>query len=424
MLPKDVWLRRGRSNQVSVVQVVKKLYKQKRTERKTFENFEQLFHNMSSSDVLGNDLFFPNFGEEADDLGPLQDFDNFAPAPAPMFNDTSLGAWEDQDFSAPAPAIDAGFSAPAPAIDASFSAPAPAIDASFLAQELPAPAPVACPRCTSSMPVFSVSCPCGFSVVADPEAAPASTTPSVSKPVRQTQLTKPRAASSKPKVARTAKTESQRTLEATEARERELRQQLRQVEQNHAVLREYSNLLRKLLASAQVKVSSATNPFNVVGGRPKRLFRCSKSDASSSSTQRSRCAKSSDCTDSKRIQMPAVRRREELQAPKSKRPAIIRTFESATTATDQNPAPMSPSSTDSVDMDHGSLAGLPIFDDADCQELGDLVLPSGDEWFTGMPPCKSARIADDAAAGKDRADSFSSSLLSPFLALASAEASW
>eukprot|EP00750_Incisomonas_marina_P017362 INCI20277.1.p1 GENE.INCI20277.1~~INCI20277.1.p1 ORF type:complete len:384 (+),score=57.43 INCI20277.1:50-1201(+) len=383
---------------------------------------------MSSSDVLGNDLFFPNFGEETDDLGPLQDFDHFAPAPAPMFNDTSLGAWED-DFSAPAPAIDAGFSAPAPAIDSSFSAPAPAIDAAFLTQDMPAPAPVAsdwtCPRCTSSMPVFSVSCPCGFSVVANPEAAPVSpvsTKPShlVTKPARLTQLTKPRAAST-PKVL-TAKTESQRTLEATEARERELRQQLRQVEQNHAVLREYSNLLRKLLASAQVKVSSATNPFNVVGGRPKRLFRCSKSEPSATSTQRSRCTKLSGCTNSKRVQMPAVRRREEPQAPKPTRPAIIRTFESATTATDQNPAPMSPCSTDSVDMEHGSLAGLPIFDDADCQELGDLVLPSGDEWFTGMPPCKSARIADDA--GKDRADSFSSSLLSPFLALASAEASW
>lgn len=66
------------------------------------------------------------------------------------------------------------------------------------------------------------------------------------------------------------------TLEATETRERALHAELQQVEQNHAVLREYSNMLRKLLASAQVKVSRMINPFNLYGSRPKRLFRSSK----------------------------------------------------------------------------------------------------------------------------------------------------
>jgi hypothetical protein len=66
------------------------------------------------------------------------------------------------------------------------------------------------------------------------------------------------------------------TLEATETRERALHMELQQVEQNHAVLREYSNMLRKLLASAQVKVSRVINPFNLCGSRPKRLFRSSK----------------------------------------------------------------------------------------------------------------------------------------------------
>lgn len=78
---------------------------------------------------------------------------------------------------------------------------------------------------------------------------------------------------------------SYHSLEATESRERALHNELQQVEQNHAILREYSNMLRKLLASAQVKVPRMINPFNLYGSRPKRLFRSSKAKAAASSRQ-------------------------------------------------------------------------------------------------------------------------------------------
>ena len=77
----------------------------------------------------------------------------------------------------------------------------------------------------------------------------------------------------------TAHQTTHHSLDATEQRERQLQSKLREVEQNHAVLREYNNLLRKLLASSQVKVARVINPFNVYGSRPKRLFRSSKSKA-------------------------------------------------------------------------------------------------------------------------------------------------
>lgn len=66
------------------------------------------------------------------------------------------------------------------------------------------------------------------------------------------------------------------SLEAAEKRECDLQKKLSIVERNHAVLREYSSLVRRMLTSSQVTVSPTLNPFTVIGGRPKRLFRGSK----------------------------------------------------------------------------------------------------------------------------------------------------
>lgn len=78
------------------------------------------------------------------------------------------------------------------------------------------------------------------------------------------------------------------SLDATECREHTLRKELQDVEHKHAVLREYSNLLRKLLTSAQVKISATANPFSAIGGRPKRLFRCPRTSSRRAATSRGR----------------------------------------------------------------------------------------------------------------------------------------
>ena len=340
-----------------------------------------------------------------------------------LFADNSDFSWDDAVFDAPAPAMNA----------APFTTPAPASSSQWN-----------CPNCAANMSVFAVSCPCGFSVDA-PSSTECKPEP---KPVAAVEPQKPlkeekKAANKKRMFRCTAgenceasfntKTElaehsrDHHSLEATEARERQLRQQLRQVEQNHAVLREYSNLLRKLLASAQVKVSSSTNPFNVVGGRPKRLFRCSKNDSrqreqpeqpeqpaqpvvrTAAGRGRGRgCRRAGRGRGSGRgsgragIRVPVTRPREERPAPVQQKPAIVHTLEQPE---DHSAA---------RDVDHGPLA-FPAFDD--CDGLGDLVSPFNDEWFCGMPPSKSARVEES----KPRADSFGFN--SPFL-VASAEASW
>mmetsp|Transcript_9208 Transcript_9208/g.13408 ORF Transcript_9208/g.13408 Transcript_9208/m.13408 type:complete len:372 (-) Transcript_9208:111-1226(-) len=370
-----------------------------------------------SADVLGaDDLLFASFDDDLDTLPMMGDDldDN-----SQLFADNSDFSW-DEVFDAPAPAMNA----------APFTTPAPASSSQWN-----------CPNCAANMSVFAVSCPCGFSVDA-PSSTECKPEP---KPVAAVEPQKPlkeekKAANKKRMFRCTAgenceasfntKTElaehsrDHHSLEATEARERQLRQQLRQVEQNHAVLREYSNLLRKLLASAQVKVSSSTNPFNVVGGRPKRLFRCSKNDSrqreqpeqpaqpvvrTAAGRGRGRgCRRAGRGRGSGRgsgragIRVPVTRPREERPAPVQQKPAIVHTLEQPE---DHSAA---------RDVDHGPLA-FPAFDD--CDGLGDLVSPFNDEWFCGMPPSKSARVEES----KPRADSFGFN--SPFL-VASAEASW
>ena len=302
-----------------------------------------------------------------------------------------------------------------------FSSPAPAPVASVPTTTTKSTSQWQCPDCSASMPVFAVSCPCGFAVHAAPAAAAAAAeaaakaapvrVPMVPTKRRASLSTAPRPSSTlaavrKPIAVKVDASSDYNALEATEARERQLRQQLRQVEQNHAVLREYSNLLRKLLASAQVKVSAAANPFNVVGGRPKRLFRCSKADREPTRGDckvRKATGKASGCS---KLAYEAARVVDVQQPVKQMKmePAQPSTLQTA--FTDE----VSPSAMVCL-LDDGT-------DDHD-DDLGDLVMPAagGDDWMSGY------EMGD---AFKTRADSLNgdADMLSPFLTLADTEASW
>ena len=271
-----------------------------------------------SSDAMAmSDLFFALY-PDADDLASRK-FD--------WLEDSSLSSvFEDNE---PAPAF-------APWAVSDFAAPAPATNVVSFSFSIAAPAPGAtnwsCPRC--NLPLFAARCQCGLSssgansaptttpprILAKPTTAtptptvasrkPAQTvwavgdrgsnTKNFSKPSRgkttagRVTITAPSAtASSSAPVATTAAkrvpaassssgggrgSSKARLMEAAEARESALRQQVWEAEQRHAVGREYATQLRRALSAARVRVASTVNPFTVMGMRPKRLFR-SKGEA-------------------------------------------------------------------------------------------------------------------------------------------------
>ena len=366
------------------------------------------------------DLFFSGFSSD-EELPPLQaDFgeDSFQRCAANVAGPSGgLDSWS--QFASPA-------STPAPAKQVgAFPSYDPLV--ANLTTGAQSQATWNCPQCNSVMSVFAISCPCGFTTCCDgndggsslefpaqskvmpspwtgnssdsdssSEASPAPTTTSPVTAVMTTTTAKKRSFrcdkapsctsifSSKAELD--AHVASHHCLEATEARERKLRHQLRDVEQNHAVLREYSNLLRKMLASAQVKVSASTNPFNAVGGRPKRLFRCTKSDAAKVKVEHAPPQK--------------MRKRSRPRARVCKvepKPAVAL------------PTPKPLADNNARDQDHGDLA-FPTFSDADLMFMGE-----GQEW--GLPSTKGLDSKQDPfAAGQLQA--------APYLAVAAAEASW
>ena len=368
---------------------------------------------------MADELFLAGF-TDADDLN--QEFDSFG-AEDSLFTDDepapAFAPWAVGDFAAPAPAMDVSFGVPAPA-PAATNACKWSGCSDLTAMASSASSSQAGPATDLSKRVKSMP------VKVEQKRAPAAAAVGNSKVTLVTAL------------ANKAERKATSCMEATEARERELRQQLRSVEQSHAILREYSNLLRKLLASAQVKVSSTTNPFNVVGGRPKRLFRCAKGEVGHGDEAESEETECDEASAPERLQQQHVRAAtgkaagSAEMAASSSRPAKRRlpcAFDDHEgVGSDSDPAsPNSSSHTDdaAVDMDHGALLGLGL---DDCYGLGELVLPascdinsgSNCSWFD-MPAHKAARYGDGE---KLRADSFSLQNVSPFLALASAEASW
>lgn len=207
------------------------------------------------------------------------------------------------------------------------------------------------------------------------------------------------------------------SLEATEAREKALRTQLQGVEQNHAVLREYSNLLRKLLNSAQVKISAAVNPFNVLGGRPKRLFRSSRSDNSQSA--RRSCAAPRGRSGRGRgsgTRGGRTRRRGRGTGRGSGSVGLYNT-DQRHMASDE---PEQPEQSEQavLDSEHGGLALHPAsLDGFELEGYDDMEA----DWFSEDPRAK-AKGSRKRGPKKDKVSAAKRS--SPFYAVANAESSW